>query len=124
VGGYALAFHGAPRFTGDIDFFIKPEEVNANKLITALDEFGFASIDLSPEDFTTLGNIVQIGVPPVRVDIMTSLTGVSWEQADTGKVQGEYGGVKVYYLGKGEMIVNKQTLGRQKDNADLEALGD
>ena len=91
VGGYALAFHGAPRFTGDIDLFVKPEGANAKRILTALNEFGFGSLNFSESDFTSPDNIVQLGVPPVRVDIMTSLTGVSWEKAEAGKISGSYG---------------------------------
>ncbi len=81
VGGYALAFHGAPRFTGDIDIFVRPEPQNAARILNALHEFGFGSLGLTEEDFSTPHNVVQLGTPPVRVDLVTSLTGVSWEDA-------------------------------------------
>jgi hypothetical protein len=81
VGGYALAFHGAPRFTGDIDLLVKPDIKNAQRILAALKDFGFASLNLSESDFVGLGNVIQLGVPPIRIDIMTSLTGVDWENA-------------------------------------------
>ncbi|MGA2071357.1 MAG: nucleotidyltransferase [Sedimentisphaerales bacterium] len=124
VGSYALAFHGAPRFTGDIDLFVKPEQANAKRILAVLNEFGFGSLELSEADFTTPDNVVQFGVPPVRVDIMTSLTGVSWEKAQAGKVSGGCGEVIVFYIGKTDLIANKKSLGRSKDLADIEALGD
>jgi hypothetical protein len=124
VGGYALAFHGAPRFTGDIDLLVKPDSKNAQRILAALNEFGFGSLNLCQSDFIRMGNVIQLGVPPVRIDIMTSLTGVDWEKAQAGKVAGDYGGTKVYFLGRKEFITNKKTLGRKRDLADLEALGE
>lgn len=124
VGAYALAFHGAPRFTGDIDIFVKPESENAKHILAALKEFGFGSLDLSEEDFTGPDKVVQLGVPPVRVDIITSLTAVPWEKADAGKVSGNYGDVPVYFIGRSDFALNKRALGRKKDLADLEALGE
>ena len=124
VGSYALAFHGAPRFTGDIDLFVKPEQANAKRILVALNEFGFGSLNLSESDFSIPDNVIQFGVPPVRIDIMTSLTGISWEKAQAGKVSGSCGGVVVFYIGKKDLIANKKSLGRSKDLADIEALGD
>ena len=122
VGGYALAFHGAPRFTGDIDLFVKPDAKNAQRILAALSEFGMGSLDLSESDFTSGDNIIQIGVQPVRVDIMTSITGVGWEKAESGKVPGNYGDTEVYFIGKDDFVLNKRALGRKRDLADLEAL--
>jgi hypothetical protein len=122
VGGYALAFHGAPRFTGDIDLFVKPDPKNAQRILSALTEFGMGSLDLSQTDFTSVDNVIQLGVPPVRVDIMTSLTGVGWDKADSGKVTGNYGDIKVYFIGRDDFIANKRALGRKRDLADLEAI--
>ena len=122
VGGYALAFHGAPRFTGDIDLFVKADAENAKRILSALAEFGFGSLELSETDFTSGENVIQLGVPPVRVDIMTSLTGVGWQKAEAGKVSGNYGDTRVYFIGKNDFISNKRALGRRRDLADLEAL--
>lgn len=122
VGGYALAFHGAPRFTGDIDILVKPDDNNAKRILAALDEFGFASLDLSEADFTKLNNVIQLGVPPVRIDIMTSLTAVTWDKAHAGKVPGNYDCTNVYFISRDDLIANKKALGRKKDIADLEAL--
>ena len=124
VGGYALAFHGAPRFTGDIDLFVKPDAQNAKRILSALDEFGFGSLNLSQADFTSPDNVIQLGVPPVRVDIMTSLTGIPWDKARAGRTSGSYGGITVHFIGREDLIANKHALGRRKDLADIEALGE
>jgi hypothetical protein len=124
VGGYALAFHGAPRFTGDIDIFVKPDSANAKRILAALAEFGFGSLNLSEADFTSPENVVQLGVPPMRVDLMTSLTGVSWEKAEAGEVRGNYGDTAARFISKEDLIANKKALGRNKDLADIDALGE
>ncbi|MHC4216185.1 MAG: nucleotidyl transferase AbiEii/AbiGii toxin family protein [Planctomycetota bacterium] len=120
VGGYALAFHGAPRFTGDIDLLVKPDLQNAKRILSALEEFGFGSLNLSQVDFTSPDNVIQLGNPPVRVDIMTSITAIDWAQ--TSKVQGNYGNTTAYFISKEDFIANKRALGRKKDLADIEAL--
>ncbi len=122
VGAYAMAFHGVPRFTGDIDILVKPDSANAEKILAALKEFGFGSVDLTESDFDEPDKVVQLGVSPVRIDLITSLTGVSWKQAFSTRVEGSYGDLKVYYLGRNELISNKKSLGRKKDLADVEAL--
>jgi len=124
VGGYALGFHGAPRYTGDLDIFVRPDAVNARRIMQALDEFGFGSVGLTAADFEKAGKVVQLGFPPVRVDIITSITGVTWEQARSGRVEGCFGDVMVYFIGRDEFITNKRALGRKKDLADLEAVGE
>ena len=124
VGGYALAFHGAPRFTGDIDLLVRPDRENARRILAALADFGFGSLELTEKDFTSPQNVVQLGVPPVRVDIMTSLTAVPWEKASSGSVPGSYGETTVRFISKEDFIANKKALGRRKDLADVEAVGE
>ena len=124
VGAYALAFHGAPRYTGDIHIYVRPDPENAQRIMAALDEFGFGSVELSAADFEVPDKVIQLGVPPVRVDMVTSITGVSWNDAFSGRVEGKYGDVPVHYIGREHFIVNKRALGRKKDLADLEALGE
>ncbi len=124
VGGYALAFHGAPRFTGDIDIFVRSDTENALHVIDALSEFGFGDLGLKAEDFNFPDKVVQLGVPPVRVDLITSLTGVTWEEAYSHRTKGMFGDVSVYFIGLKEFISNKKATGRKKDLADLEALGE
>jgi len=123
VGGYAQAFHGSPRVTGDIDLYVRPTDENAERILAALGDFGFGSLDLSKKDFTTPGMVVQLGVPPVRIDIITRVSGVSWQQADAGKVPGSYGDVSVFFIGRDDFLANKRATGRAKDAADIEALG-
>jgi hypothetical protein len=124
VGGYALAYHGVPRYTGDIDIYVKPDSQNAESIMKALDEFGFGSVGLTIEDFENQNKVIQLGVPPVRIDIITSVSGVSWKDAFLSCVDGKYGDVPVKYIGLDELIINKRTTGRKKDLSDLEALGE
>lgn len=124
VGAHALAYHGAPRYTGDMDILVHPNSENAQRILRALDEFGFGSLGLRSEDFVASDKVVQIGVAPVRIDIVTSITGVSWEEAAAGRLAGTYGDLEVYYIGKEQFILNKRALGRKKDLADLEAIGE
>jgi hypothetical protein len=124
VGAYALGLHGAPRYTGDLDVLVRPDPINASSIMQALIEFGFGSVGLTAADFEEEGKVVQLGFPPVRVDILTSITGVSWEQAESGRVKGQFGDVTVHYIGRDEFIANKRALGRKKDLADIEAVGE
>ena len=122
VGGYALAFHGAPRYTGDLDIFVDASEDNARRILNALTEFGFGSVGLSLQDFTEPNKVVQLGYPPVRIDLVTSISGVSWEEAFQYRVTGKYGDLTVFYIGRKQFVINKRAVGRKKDLADLEAL--
>ena len=124
VGAFALAFHGVPRFTGDIDILVKPDPENADKIMRALNDFGFGSVGLEESYFLSPDNIIQLGYPPVRIDLITSISGVDWDTADQGSVPGQYGEIAVRYLGKKEFILNKRSTNRKKDLADLEALGE
>lgn len=122
VGGYALAFLGAPRMTGDMDLFVEASQSNAQKIMDALDEFGFGKVGLSVNDFIQPEKVIQLGVPPVRVDIITTLSGVSWEEAYGSREQGQYGEVPVFYINKKLFLSNKRAIGRKKDEADIESL--
>lgn len=122
VGAHALAFYGVPRFTGDLDILVKPSQENAKKVIQTLEAFGFGPLKLRIKDFTEPDSVIQLGYPPVRIDLITTLTGLTWQQIETGKTKGHFGPVEVYFLGKKDLIRNKKTLGRKKDLADLEAL--
>ena len=124
VGAHALAFYGAPRFTGDLDILVRPDSANGNRIVDALADFGFQFPNLTATDFQDPNKVVQLGVPPVRIDLITSITGVSWQQADAYKVPGTFGDVPVNYIGRDEFIANKRATGRKKDLADIEALGE
>ena len=122
VGSYALAFHGAPRNTGDIDVWIKPDKINAERILKSLDAFGFGSLDLSADDFTHPDKIIQLGDSPIKIDLITSISGVSWDEAVKHGVKGPYGHVTVNFIGLNEFIKNKKATGRLQDLADLERL--
>lgn len=124
VGAYAMAFHGRPRFTGDIDILVQPNTDNAHRIIRALEEFGFSFPNLTANDFTAPDNVIQLGVPPVRIDLLTSITGVEWSQIDDHKIPGMYGDIHVWFISREDLIQNKRASGRSKDLADLEALGE
>lgn len=124
VGAFALAYHGAPRFTGDLDVLVKPDEKNAERILAALDTFGFASLDITIEDLSGEDNVIQLGHPPVRVDLLTSISGITWEEANATAESADYGGVPVRYLGRSALIKNKKATGRAKDLLDLDALGE
>jgi predicted nucleotidyltransferase len=124
VGGFALAFHGAPRFTGDLDIFLKADPENAKRVVAALSDFGFGSVGLSEGDFTVPNQVIQLGVPPVRVDLITSISGVQWDHAWSDSVAADLNGISVRFISKKHFIANKKASGRKKDLADLEALGE
>ena len=124
VGSYALAYYGAPRYTGDIDLFVRRTEVNALRIIEALKEFGFSFPNLTWNDFIKDDTIIQLGVPPVRIDILTFLSGMDWDTAAKRKVTDKIDGVPVFVIGREDYIANKKASGRIKDLADIEALGE
>ena len=124
VGAYALALHGVPRATGDLDIYVRPTEQNADAVLRALGTFGFDGLDLSREDFTTLERVVQLGFPPVRVDLLTSISGLTWDEAADSAETFRFGDLEVRTLGRDALIKNKRATGRTKDLADIEALGD
>jgi hypothetical protein len=123
VGSFALAFHGSPRATGDIDFWIRPTTSNARALIKALGEFGFGGLDITEKDIVS-GKIIQLGFPPVRIDIITIVDGLGPEEIWETKEEGKLGLHDVFYLGREAFIRNKRTMRRHKDLADLELLGE
>jgi hypothetical protein len=123
VGGYALAFYGTPRFTGDIDFLVRPSAENAARLERALADFGFTALGLSATDFLEPGQMIQLGYPPNRIDLLTSLTGVDFDEAWGERVAGEIDGLPVMFIGRAALVKNKRAVGRPQDLADLHALG-
>lgn len=124
VGAHALAFHGVPRFTGDLDILVRPTEKNARQIVAALEAFGFSGLGISIDDFITPEKVIQLGRPPARVDILTTITGVTWDEAAAGAVEGTLGETSLLFLGRTELITNKGSTGRIKDLADIEALDD
>lgn len=122
VGGYAVAIHGFPRTTGDIDFWIKPDSDNADRVIKVLADFGFGSLDISKEDFIKEDAIVQLGFPPNRIDLMTSVSGISFEECWENRKEVEFEGIKINFIGLYHLRANKKSTGRDKDNLDLKNL--
>jgi len=122
VGGYAQAFHGRPRFTGDIDVLVRPSPDNAARLETALEQFGFAPLGLRPQDFLTQGQVIQLGVAPNRIDILTSITGCEFDDIWRTRVPAQLAGVPVNMIAKELYIQNKRAVGRPQDLADIDAL--
>ena len=124
VGAYALAFHGVPRATGDIDVLVRPTPANAERTWRALRAFGapLASAGVEPQDFALPDIVYQIGLPPRRVDILTSISGVSFEEAWESRETADLDGTPVYFLGRQALIANKRATGRLKDLADVETL--
>jgi hypothetical protein len=122
VGAYALAHHGRPRATGDLDVWIDPTPDNAPRVMRALADFGAPLSDVSTSDFEQPGVVLQIGVPPVRIDILTELTGISFADAWPDRDRGQFGEIEVDFIGRDAFIRNKRALGRARDLGDLEGL--
>jgi predicted nucleotidyltransferase len=122
VGAYAVAFHARPRYTKDIDILIEVSKDNACKMIQALDEFGFGDLELTEEDFLKEGLIIQLGYEPVRIDLLTTISGCTFKEIWDHKKFGDYGDEKVIFIGKEELIKSKKAAGRKQDEADLELL--
>jgi hypothetical protein len=122
VGAYALAFHGAPRFTGDLDLLVRPTLENATRLLTAIEAFGFPVPELIPEVLMDRRRMLQMGVPPVQIHVMTAISGVDWHEAWSDRVEGPLGRHTVQFLGRAAFLRNKRAAGRPKDIADIDAL--
>ncbi len=124
IGGYAVALHGYPRYTKDIDIWIEMSPDNANRMLQALRQFGFASLDLQPEDFMTPNQVIQLGYPPNRIDLITTPDGVDFVTCYVARLEVEIAGIQVNFIDLENLRVNKRASGRLQDLADLENLGD
>jgi hypothetical protein len=122
VGGYAVAFHGYPRFTKDIDLFCHNIPANIDRIRKALVSFGFTEEDLPTSLFAEKGNIIQFGISPLRVDIINEIDGVDFEEASKNAVRAHYGSVVVNFIGKKDLIINKKASGRSQDKIDADLL--
>jgi predicted nucleotidyltransferase len=122
VGAYALGTHGYPRATGDIDIWVKPNSVNSKKIYKALARFGAPLGQIRIDEFSTEGIIFQIGVIPRRIDIITKIDGVTYEEADEDKIIVEIEGLKVPIISFEKFIRNKMATGREKDELDIKTL--
>jgi hypothetical protein len=126
VGAHALGVHGIPRATVDLDIWVESSRENANRLWSALAAFGapLASLELQKSDFTRADIVVQIGLPPYRIDILTGVSGISFDEAWAERVEAAFEGVQAPFIGRAALIRNKRATGRTKDLSDLEALGE
>ncbi len=121
VGGYALAAHGHPRYTGDINFWISPAPANIQRVLRALRDFGFESLGLTAADFGG-DTVIQLGQPPSRIDLVTAVDGVEYEVCWARKESVNLDGLVLHLIGLEDFKANKRATGRLKDQADLEAL--
>ena len=122
VGGYAVALHGYPRYTRDIDIWIEPNMENAARMIRAISQFGFESLALKTDDFLEEDIIIQLGYPPNRIDLMTSLSGVNFKSCYEERISVEIDGVGVNFIDLANLRKNKSASARAQDLADLENL--
>ncbi|WP_008310868.1 DUF6036 family nucleotidyltransferase [Leptolyngbya sp. PCC 6406] len=124
IGGYAVALHGYPRYTKDIDIWVEITPENADRMIQALAQFGFAALDLQPEDFLTPDQVIQLGYPPNRIDLITTPDGIDFATCYATHVEVEMEGTPVKFIDLENLRLNKQASGRLQDLADLENLPD
>ena len=122
IGGYAVGYYGYPRATADMDIWIAIRPDNARKVVAALREFGFDSPDLSTETFLSEWQVIRMGVPPVRIEIATTISGVNFRECYAEKVVDELDGVKVNLISLKHLKANKKASGRHQDLADMEYL--
>ncbi|PJA21049.1 MAG: hypothetical protein COX62_03505 [Deltaproteobacteria bacterium CG_4_10_14_0_2_um_filter_43_8] len=122
VGGYAVVFHGYPRFTGDIDIYYQAEKKNIESLLSALKEFGFDFDELNVAELSQLGQVVQLGQAPNRIDLLNKVDGLNFEHAWKSKVESRYGTENIFYISFDDLLKNKKTVNREQDRADVEYL--
>ena len=122
VGGHAVAFHGYPRYTEDLDLFVRPDAANGARIVHALEQFGFGSLKQKATDFTADDRVIQLGRAPTRVDLLTRLYGLEFEEAWRTRTAGDLDGVPVWIISGDALIRNKRATGRTRDLADAEML--
>jgi hypothetical protein len=123
VGAYALAVHGRPRATGDLDVWVDANPENAERVLGALADFGAPLTDVTVDDFSRPGVVFQMGLPPRRIDVLTELTGLTFAEVWPSRVRAPFGPIEVDYLGREAFIENKRRTGRPRDLGDLDSLG-
>jgi hypothetical protein len=122
VGGYAMALHGRPRQTGDLDIWLRRDAENARRLMLALTDFGFGQLGLTPDDFTQADRVVQLGYPPFRIDLLTDIDGVTFDVAWPARQEFIHDGLTLHFIGLTALKANKRASGRPRDLDDLEQL--
>ena len=122
VGALAVSWHGFPRYSADIDFLIRPSQANAERALRAIAQFGFGGLGISTADLTVPGKVIQLGFEPNRIDLMTSITGVTFDAAWDDRSPGLLDGLPVIFIGRSSLLRNKDATGRAKDRIDAEEL--
>ena len=122
VGAHALAVYGHVRATKDVDVWVRPDSENARRVLQALSDFGAPLGDLNQDDLSKAGTIFQIGVPPIRIDVITAIDGVEFAEAWPDRFQTSFGGVPIFVISRHHLITNKKTSARLQDLADVEQL--
>jgi hypothetical protein len=121
IGAFAVAFHAKPRFTKDLDIFVEATADNGERLLRAIDAFGFGTLGLTVDDFAP-DRVTQLGFPPNRIDLVTSIDGVTFEEAWASRAAGKYGDIDVWYIGREALVRNKAAAARPQDLMDLATL--
>lgn len=122
IGGYALAAHGAPRYTGDLDTWLWVNSDNADRVLVVLESFGFGSLNITREDLLNPDTVIQLGYPPHRIDLLTGIDGVSFDEAWNRRVEFEVNGRQVPFISREDLITNKRAVARPQDLADVAKL--
>lgn len=122
VGAHALAYHGRPRHTGDLDIWIKPSTENAARMVIVLSDFGFGSLGLTEQDFLKENYVTQLGYPPLRIDILNAISGVEFNEAFSNRIIADVDDLTINFINIPEFIKNKEATGRAKDLGDIASL--
>jgi hypothetical protein len=122
VGAFAVAYHGFPRYTADLDLLVQPTRENAERVLHALSEFGFGKLGIQASDLCTPGMVIQLGVKPNRIDLLTAISGVSFDEAWATRNKAELDGITTNFIGRAALVRNKEQTGRAKDLGDAEEL--
>jgi len=122
VGAFAVAYHGFPRYTADLDLLLRPTPANACRVLRALQSFGFGNVGVTAEDLQVEGKVIQLGVKPNRIDLLTGISGVTFEEAWQSRDEGELDGIPSRFIGRTALLTNKEATGRAKDKGDAEEL--
>jgi hypothetical protein len=122
VGAWALAFHGRPRYTGDLDIFVARDDENADKLMAVIEAFGFGHAGIKREDFLQVDHVIQLGREPNRIDILTGISGVTFDEAWNNQDQGKIADIAVFFISRDLLIKNKRAANRDKDQGDIKLL--
>lgn len=120
VSGYAVGVHGYPRYTGDLDIWLNPTPENAERVMTALREFGFGGLSITLDDLTKESNIIQLGQPPLRIDLLMSIDGVAFAECYANRKEVTFDGLPMNFIGYQDLVKNKKASGRHRDLDDLE----